>query len=54
MSVMQVAYMNTKLELLNCNANMYFNKKCLEQNLTPKYAQHNYIQCNPIIWRKLL
>jgi hypothetical protein len=34
-------YMNTKLKLLNCNANIYiyFNKKCLEQNLTPKYAQ---------------
>jgi nitric oxide reductase activation protein len=31
--------MNTGLKLLNCNANIYFNKKCLEQNLTPKYAQ---------------
>ena len=31
-------YMNTKLKLLNCNANIYFNKKCLAENLTPKYA----------------
>jgi hypothetical protein len=32
-------YTKTKLKLLNCNANIDFNKKCLEQNLTPKYAQ---------------
>jgi hypothetical protein len=32
-------YMNTKRKLLNCNANIYFNRTCLEQNLTPKYAQ---------------
>jgi hypothetical protein len=31
-------YMNTKLKLLNCNANTYFNKKRLAENLTPKYA----------------
>jgi hypothetical protein len=31
-------YMNTKLKLLNCNANIYFSKKCLAENLTPKYA----------------
>jgi hypothetical protein len=22
-------YMNTKIKLLNCNANIYFNKRCL-------------------------
>jgi hypothetical protein len=32
-------YMNTKLKLLNCNANIYFNRTCLDLNLTPKYAQ---------------
>jgi hypothetical protein len=31
-------YMNTMLKLLNCNANTYFNKKCLAENLTPKFA----------------
>jgi hypothetical protein len=31
--------MNTKLKLLNCNANIYFNRKCLELNLTTIYAQ---------------
>jgi hypothetical protein len=30
--------MNTKLKLLNCNANIYFNKTCLELGITPKYA----------------
>jgi hypothetical protein len=29
---------NTKLKLLNCNANTYFNITCLEQNMIPKYA----------------
>jgi adenylate cyclase class IV len=31
--------MNTKLKLLNCKANIYFNRTCLHLNLTPKYAQ---------------
>jgi hypothetical protein len=31
--------MNTKLKLLNCNANIYFNTTCLEQNVIPKYAR---------------
>jgi hypothetical protein len=39
-------YMNTKLKLLNCNANLYFNRKCLELNLTPIYAQTK-IKMNP-------
>jgi hypothetical protein len=30
--------MNTKLKLLNSKANIYFNRTCLELNLTPKYA----------------
>jgi hypothetical protein len=32
-------YMNIKLKLLNCNANIYFNKTCLELGIIPKYAQ---------------
>jgi hypothetical protein len=39
-------YMNTKLKLLNCNANTYFNKKCLGLNLTPICAQTK-IKINP-------
>jgi hypothetical protein len=31
--------MNTKLELLNCNANIYFDRTCLEQNIIPKYTR---------------
>jgi hypothetical protein len=31
-------YITTKRKLLNCNANI-FNKTCLKQNITPKYAQ---------------
>jgi quinol monooxygenase YgiN len=34
-----VKYTNTKRKLLNCNANIYFNKACLRHNITPKYAQ---------------
>jgi hypothetical protein len=30
--------MNTKLKLLKCYANIYFNRICLELNLIPKYA----------------
>jgi hypothetical protein len=32
-------YVTTERKLLNCNANIYFNKTCLKQNITPKYAQ---------------
>jgi hypothetical protein len=31
--------MNTKIKLLNTNANIYFSRICLEQNVTPQYAQ---------------
>jgi hypothetical protein len=36
-------YTNTKCKLWNCNANIYFNKMCLEQKLVPKYS---YIKLN--------
>jgi hypothetical protein len=32
-------YMNTKRKLLNCNEKIYFNRPCLERNITPKYTQ---------------
>jgi hypothetical protein len=32
---------NIKLELLNCKANIYFNKICKKLNITPKYIQLN-------------
>jgi hypothetical protein len=32
-------YKNTKLKLLTCNANIYFNKQCLKNNVTPTYAK---------------
>jgi hypothetical protein len=41
--------MNTKLKLLNCNANIYFNKTCLDLNLTPKYAQTKIKTHNKIL-----
>jgi hypothetical protein len=31
-------YKNIKRKLLTCNANIYFNKMCLTQKITPKYA----------------
>jgi hypothetical protein len=34
-------YMNTKLRLLKCNANICFYEIYLEQNLSAKYAQIN-------------
>jgi hypothetical protein len=26
---------------MNCNANLYFNQKCLQNNIIPKYAKIN-------------
>jgi hypothetical protein len=34
-------YKNIKRKLLTCNADIYFNKSCLEQKVTPKYANIN-------------
>jgi predicted fused transcriptional regulator/phosphomethylpyrimidine kinase len=31
-------YMNVKRKLLHCNANIHFNKICLKEKITPKYA----------------
>jgi len=32
-------YKNTKAELLNCNANIYFNQPCIKKGITPKYTK---------------
>jgi hypothetical protein len=32
-------YMNCKRKLLHCNANIKFNKTCLEKQLVPKYTE---------------
>jgi hypothetical protein len=31
-------YKSLKTKILKCNANVFFNKQCLNKNLTPKYA----------------
>jgi hypothetical protein len=31
-------YTSTERKIPNCNANIYFNKICLERNFTPKFA----------------
>lgn len=32
-------YKNTKAELLNCNANIYFNQPCIKKGITAKYTK---------------
>jgi hypothetical protein len=44
--------MNTKLKVLNCNVNIYFNRTCLDQNLIPKYAQIKIRSHNKTITRQ--
>jgi hypothetical protein len=44
MQVRKEAYENihiTKLQLFNCNENIYFNKSCLQHNVIPKYVYIN-------------
>ena len=31
-------FKNLKRKILNCNANLFFNQKCLKHKITPKYA----------------
>jgi hypothetical protein len=44
-------FMNTKLKVLNCNVNIYFNRTCLDLNLIPKYAQVRIRSHNKTITR---
>ena len=46
-------YMNTKRKLLFCNANIYFNKKCLENNVIPKYAYTNITTQNKKLTKRI-
>jgi hypothetical protein len=44
-------YKNTKTKLLQCCANIYFNKQCLIKNITPTYAKIKipyYLTCSKI------
>jgi hypothetical protein len=34
-------YKNAKRKLLNCNADIYFNKSCIAHKIIPKYARIN-------------
>jgi hypothetical protein len=36
-------YVNIKRKLLNCNANIYFNRICKELKVVPKYAKMKII-----------
>lgn len=40
-------YKNTRSKLLKCGANIYFNKKCLSNNVTPKYARIKFTNNSP-------
>ena len=40
-------YKNRKMKLLLCCANIYFNKQCLIQNLTPTYAKIKVANTSP-------
>jgi len=40
-------YKNRKMKLLLCCANIYFNKQCLIQNLTPSYARIKVANTSP-------
>ena len=39
---------NLKRKLYNCNASIYFNKKCLNKRLTPLYAQIKIPNTSPV------
>lgn len=40
-------YKNTRSKLLKCGANIYFNKKCLINDVTPKYARIKFTNNSP-------
>ena len=40
-------YQNLKRKLYNCNANIYFNKKCLRNNTDLKFAKINIPNTSP-------
>jgi hypothetical protein len=33
-------YKNLKAKLVNCNANIYFNRQCLDKHIIPNYAKN--------------
>lgn len=47
--------LNTKRKLTQCKANLYFNKSCLELNVTPKYTNIIIIiKSHKIQWQQTL
>jgi hypothetical protein len=42
-------YKNTKAELLNCNANIYFNQQCVKKDIIPKYAKIKIPNTLPVV-----
>ena len=40
-------YKNTRSKLLNCCANIYFNRQCLIKKVTPKYANIKFPNTSP-------
>ena len=42
-------YGNLKRNLYNCNANMYFNKKCLRKKFNPSVCNNRYTKYFPSI-----
>jgi hypothetical protein len=41
------AYKNSKIKLMKCCANVYFNKQCIAQKITPAYAKIKIEQTSP-------
>jgi hypothetical protein len=40
-------YENTTRKLYNCNANIYFNRQCLQKKLIPNYANEDGLKQRP-------
>jgi hypothetical protein len=41
------AYKNSKIKLMKCCANIYFNKQCIAQKITPAYAKIKVAKTSP-------
>jgi len=40
-------YQNLTGNYINCNANIYFNQKCIQNNIVPKFAKINIPNTSP-------
>jgi hypothetical protein len=41
------AYKNLKMKVINCNANTYFNRQCLNKKIFPNYARVKITRTSP-------